>query len=93
MFALVINVFLNLRTSYFKNSNVSFCSKRSIPAISIDLHTAHCARFIQLCSKCEEPIAVSEMEKHINEYHSSHVCDMCNIKVEGGNEWRKHQVS
>lgn len=74
------------------DSSVCLHCKRNVPSSSLDLHTAHCARFIQLCPKCQEPVAISDLEIHINEYHSSHLCEICNVKVEGEDQWRKHQA-
>ena len=41
-----------------------FCSKRDIPCSNYQMHTAHCARHITLCSKCDEPIPKREFDEH-----------------------------
>ena len=41
-----------------------YFSKRDIPCSNYQMHTAHCARHITLCQKCDEPVPKREFENH-----------------------------
>ena len=38
--------------------------KRDISCANYQMHTAHCARHITLCKKCDEPIPKKDAENH-----------------------------
>lgn len=61
---------------------LSSCSKRLVPTTSFTLHSTHCERFIQICSKCQEPFPKSQLEEHENEVHKEINCKDCNQKLE-----------
>ncbi len=48
------------------------------------MHNLHCHRNVRLCKKCEEPVPISEMEAHEEEYHAMVECK-CKAKIEKGN--------
>ncbi|XP_046442034.1 TRAF-type zinc finger domain-containing protein 1-like isoform X2 [Daphnia pulex] len=66
------------------SDETSFCKncKRSVPTTSFTLHSTHCERFIQICSKCQEPFPKSQLEEHENEVHKEINCKDCNQKLE-----------
>ena len=49
---------------YFLSFFFQFCSKRDIPCSNYQMHTAHCARHITLCLKCNEPIPKRDFQDH-----------------------------
>lgn len=67
-----------------------FCSKRDIMQQNYEMHEVHCHRKLKLCEKCEEPIPISEMVEHMNEYHALVECK-CKMRVEKS-LLQKHEV-
>ena len=48
----------------YKIDIIFFFSLRDIPCSNYQMHTAHCARNIQLCPTCKEPVPKREFEDH-----------------------------
>ena len=38
--------------------------KRDVSCSNYQMHTAHCARHITLCKKCDEPVPKKDIENH-----------------------------
>lgn len=55
-----------------------------MPAGSFTLHALHCERFMQICSKCKEPVHKEQMQSHENEVHSLISCKDCRQQIEKG---------
>lgn len=64
--------------------SVFVSSKRNVPACSFTLHVAHCERFMQICSKCQEPVNRTQMELHEKDVHSLINCKDCHQQIEKG---------
>ena len=84
---------INLLTHEELLLNICLCfSKRSIKAATFELHESHCVRHIKLCSVCDEPIPLKEMEDHFKENHAPTPCDLCGSLI-APDELEEHQVS
>lgn len=61
-----------------------FCKncKRDVSAANFSLHETHCTRFLALCSECDEPIALKEMESHQEEAHKQVRCKLCHQSMQ-----------
>ena len=55
------------------------------------MHTMHCHKNIKLCNQCQEPVPVSQMDEHFEEYHVKVKCK-CGLEIEKG-EVEQHEVS
>ena len=63
-------------------------SKRDIE-VNFELHELHCYKNVTLCKKCNEPVAKSEMEEHM-ETHALVQCK-CEEMIEKS-QLEKHEV-
>ncbi|XP_048375509.1 XIAP-associated factor 1 isoform X2 [Sphaerodactylus townsendi] len=43
--------------------------KHEVTASNFSLHEAHCVRFLAVCPKCDEPIALKDMKEHFAKAH------------------------
>ena len=54
-----------------------FCSKQDIALSNYQLHELHCARHIQLCKVCGEPVPRGKLTEHEQEEHRDEECEYC----------------
>lgn len=57
------------------------CSKKDIAAANFTVHEVHCVRNITLCSHCSEPIAKSDLDRHVTEQHTTVPCPHCPLQL------------
>nr|XP_056720854.1 XIAP-associated factor 1 [Euleptes europaea] len=51
--------------------------KHEVAAANFSLHEAHCVRFLAICPKCDEPIALKDMKEHFANAHKEVRCTLC----------------
>ncbi|XP_063002728.1 XIAP-associated factor 1 isoform X2 [Elgaria multicarinata webbii] len=56
-----------------------FCDncKRDVAAANFSLHEAHCRRFLAVCARCQELVALKDMEEHLEGAHRQVRCSLC----------------
>ena len=68
-------MYIRIQTlSYFI---VLHCSKQDIALSNYQLHELHCARHIQLCKVCGEPVPRGKLTEHEQEEHRDEECEYC----------------
>ncbi|XP_077021734.1 XIAP-associated factor 1 isoform X2 [Tamandua tetradactyla] len=65
-------------------AELSVCKncKKSVTSAHLDLHEAHCLRFLVLCPECKEAIPKEKMEEHRGQEHGQVDCSMCQLRMQ-----------
>eukprot|EP00794_Sanderia_malayensis_P014248 gene14248-15734_t len=74
-----------------EDQTTTYCTncKRDIPNQNFYMHDLHCHRNVRLCEKCDEPVPMSEMAEHNEEFHALVEC-RCKEMIEKSN-LEKHE--
>ncbi|XXG63582.1 hypothetical protein AAC387_Pa05g1734 [Persea americana] len=65
-------------------SSTAICShcEKAIPTSNIDLHYAHCSRFLEKCTICGDLIPKKHAKEHYLNTHAPVPCSLCGEEIE-----------
>lgn len=58
--------------------------KLKIARQNYTIHTLHCARHLEVCNKCGEPVPKDKLKDHMNTEHAEENCTKCGKSMEKG---------
>jgi len=58
-----------------------YCSKKDIAVGNFTVHEVHCVRNITLCPHCDDPVAKSDLERHVAQQHTKVTCPHCSLSL------------